>query len=195
MLRELKKSEAKSVASIKNGEYVKIIGRALKVNEVLIAPLSKKECIFYQIEVIHQKDKNSKTIIDETRTSDFFVSVKNEMVLIKMDQSHQDYTVILNYDHLDNSGTFNDAKPHLDHYLRSKGFESTGLFGFNKSLKYKEGIIEHSEKVAVKGIAEWRALKEPIEGYHYSKILTLRGSKNQKLIITDLAEAKYQDHS
>jgi len=54
---------------------------------------------------------------------------------------------------------------------------------------YTEGIIELNEPIAVKGIAQWKLLKEPIEGYSYSKILTLTGVKKEKLLITDEPKA------
>lgn len=63
-------------------------------------------------------------------------------------------------------------------------------FGFNKTLRYTEGIIEVGEEITVAGFVEWETLKEPIEGYSYSKIATLKGSEKQKVIITDLPKEK-----
>ncbi len=40
MLREFKKSRKKSINSIRETEYAKVIGKAKHVNEPLIAPLS-----------------------------------------------------------------------------------------------------------------------------------------------------------
>ena len=77
----------------------------------------------------------------------------------------------------------------LEKLLRKHQKESTGFFGFNKTLRYREGIIEEGEAIAVKGLAQWKTLSEPIEGYSYSKLLTLTGDKKHKLIITDVPEA------
>ncbi|MFL1011099.1 hypothetical protein [Flavisericum labens] len=51
-------------------------------------------------------------------------------------------------------------------------------------MRFKEGIIELNEPISVKGIAQWKTLKQPVEGYSYSKILTLSGTKKEKLLVT-----------
>lgn len=43
------------------------------------------------------------------------------------------------------------------------------------------------ETIAVKGMAQWKAINQEIEGYKGSKILTLTGTKRNKLIITDIS--------
>ena len=70
--------------------------------------------------------------------------------------------------------------------LKSYNITSTGILGFNKSLRYKEAIIEIGEQITVAGIAKWKTLSQPIEGYSYSKIAALESTEKQKLIITDL---------
>ena len=62
------------------------------------------------------------------------------------------------------------------------------LLGFNKRLRYKEGIIEIGEHITVAGIAKWKTLNEPLPDYPYSKIAALESEGKQKLIITDLPE-------
>ena len=49
------------------------------------------------------------------------------------------------------SGAFNDATPQLESFLAKHGWKSTGLFGFNKSLRYAEGVLEEGESVTVFG--------------------------------------------
>ena len=68
--------------------------------------------------------------------------------------------------------------------------DHTSLFGFNKRLRYQEGVIEIGEEITVAGIAKWKALSEPIPEYPYSKIATLESVDKQKIIITDLPEAR-----
>ena len=48
-------------------------------------------------------------------------------------------------------------------------------------MRYSEGVIELNEPIAVKGIARWEILNEPIKGYSYSK--------KEKLLITDEPKA------
>jgi hypothetical protein len=55
------------------------------------------------------------------------------------------------------SGTWNDASPQLQKFLESHGRSSTGMLGFNRRLKYLEGIFEEHEPVAVLGHGFWEA--------------------------------------
>ena len=49
ILRRLKKLRFSKIGSLQNHHYSKVEGNALNVNQPLIAPLSKRECVFYQI--------------------------------------------------------------------------------------------------------------------------------------------------
>jgi hypothetical protein len=84
------------------------------------------------------------------------------------------------------SGTFNDSTPEFESLLKQYNIELLNFLGFNKSLRYREGVIEIGEKITVAGIAKWKTLSEPIPDYHYSKIAELVGEGKDKLIITDL---------
>jgi hypothetical protein len=54
IIRKLLKIPYKSLTSIRTNDLVKISGKALHLEEPLMAPLSKRPCIFYHIK-IHQK--------------------------------------------------------------------------------------------------------------------------------------------
>lgn len=189
ILRELDKTKAKSIFSVKENEYVKIAGKSRHVGEPLIAPISGKKCIYYQT-LVETKGKHSRTLIEETKTSDFFIESSSQLAIVKTDQPTSFRRIFLDKDTIKSSGTLNDASHRLEAYLRRHNEESTNLLGFNKSIRYKEGIIELGEEVVVKGIGNWKTIKEPIEGFSYSKILTLTGSVEKKLLITDLEKAK-----
>ena len=77
----------------------------------------------------------------------------------------------------------------LEAYLKQHNKKSMGILGINKTIRYTEGVIELDEPIAIKGIAKWKVLKEAIKGYSYSKILTLEGTKKEKLLITDEPKA------
>jgi len=49
--------------------------------------------------------------------------------------------VILEKHNVATSGTFNDAAPHLEAFLQSRGLKSTSWIGFNKSMRYEEEIL------------------------------------------------------
>jgi len=181
-----KKTRKKQISSVRENEYAKVIGKALHVHEPLIAPLSGRKCVFYYIHIQKKGDKSWHTFIKEEKAQDFFLEVNGEMAIVKPNEFPKKTFVVEDFE--TKSGSFNDATPELESFLNKHGKESTGFFGFNRQLRYKEGIIELKENIAVKGIGKWKRLNEPIEGYNYSKILTLTGSEKEKLIITDLPD-------
>ena len=190
MLREFKKTRKKSINSIKRNEYAKIIGKAKHVGEPLVAPLSGRKCVYYHVVVEVKGDKSWRKIIDDAKSQDFFISAASEMAIVKTSNLRADSKYIhLVKDFSKNSGFRKDAPENLEAYLKKHGKKSTGLFGVNKQMRYREGVIEIDENIAVKGMAEWESLSEPIKGYSYSKILTLTGTKKQKLLVTDEPKA------
>ena len=190
ILREFKKSRKKNVNSIKRNEYAKIIGQAKHVNTPLIAPLSGRECVYYHVIVEVQGDKNWRKIIDDVKTQDFFIDCASEMVMIKPETLDKNLKrIYLVKDFNGKSGFRKDLPKNIEAYLAQHNKKSTSFLGTNKQMRYKEGIIALNETIAVKGVAEWKTLNQPIEGYSYSKILTLTGTKKQKLLITDEPKA------
>ena len=53
----------------------------------------------------------------------------------------QGANVILDSHNIASSGTFNDAAPHLEGFLQSRGLKSTSWLGFNKSMRYSEEVL------------------------------------------------------
>lgn len=190
ILRELKKSRRKNISNVRDREYAKLVGKAKYVHEPLIAPLSGRKCVYYHVLVERKGDKSWHTMIDETKKQDFFIESNSELAIVKADSETDSFKrVYLVKDHEKNSGFMNDPTIKLENYLAQHNKDSTGLLGFNKTIRYKEGIIALDEKIAVKGIGKWKALNEPIEGFSYSRVLTLQGSEKEKLLITDEPKA------
>jgi len=195
IIRTLKKTPTQPIARVQNKEYVKLIGQAKHVKDPLVVPVSGRQCIFYQVRVEKKGNKNSwHTVIDETKTQDFFIEVNGEMAIVKVDQPKSFRKIYLDKDHSTSSGFFQGSDPKLERFLKSRGYNSSNFLGFKKTLRYTEGIIALNEKVAVMGVAQWKSLNESIEGYNYSKILTLSGSEKQKLLITDIKRLTRGNH-
>lgn len=187
LLSTLKKVKAVPIQRVQENVYSKIVGKAKFVKEPLIAPLSGRTCVFYQIVVEQKRGKNGwNKLVDQTITQDFFIESRGEMAVVKLKQAGANKIILLDKDRNMSSGTFKDANHRLETYLKNHGTKSTNFLGLNKTLRYKEGIIEPNEDIVVMGVAEWKTLKEPIAGYNYSKVLTLNGNKDQKLLVTDL---------
>lgn len=196
--RTLSRIPNKPASSLKTNELSKVSGKALHVKEPLIAPYSKRECVFYQIiiqqHVSHGKSSHWKTLVEEERSQDFFVNTNNDFVIVSPKGNPKNYNCFLVKDQDQNSGTFNDPTPKFIAVLKHYNIDHTTLFGFNKRLRYKEGVIEIGETVTVAGVAKWKTLSEPIAEYPYSKIASLESTDKQKIIITDLPEVRQKRH-
>jgi len=190
ILRELKKSRKKSLNSIKKNEYAKVIGISKPIKAPLTAPLSDRICVYYHVTIEVKRDKNWRKIIDHTESQDFFIVTNTEMAMVKTSDLNPSFKHIhLVNDFNKTTGFRNDAPEKLEAYLKAHNKKSTSVFGFNKQMRYREGVIELDEPIAVKGMAEWQKLNTPMEGYSYSKIITLTGTKKQKLLVTDEPKA------
>lgn len=189
VLRKLAKHEAIPINRVQQNQVVKLLGTAKYVKEPLVAPISGRECIYYQA-IVEEKSKNGwHTVAKEAAHQDFFIQVRDEMALIKADGPIKNTRMHLIKDHQERSGWQNDPTPRLELFLKRHGKKSTFLF-MNRRLRYREGIVSNNEQIAVLGTAQWKTLAQPIEGYGYSKILTLTSSLKEKMIITDDPEAQ-----
>lgn len=189
ILRELKKGPSKPINTVKDKEYARLHGQVEVIDEPLIAPLSGRPCVYYHITVEQKTDKSWRTIINDFNHQDFYLNSGSEKAKI----SARNKNVLLFYletDHERRSGWSNNPSQGMEAYLKKHGKDSkTWLFNTNKSLRYKEAVLEPSEKVVVKGVAHWRRLDAPRDGFSYSRILELSGNLEKKLLVTDLPKA------
>ncbi|PTM07531.1 MAG: hypothetical protein DA407_10310 [Bacteroidetes bacterium] len=189
VIRKLSKIPHKSIGGLKTNELTKVTGKALHVKSPLIAPLSGRKCVFYSINIEKRvssgKNSHWKTVIKEAKTQEFFINNNGDFVIVRPTQSPKNYLSFLVKDKKATSGTFNDPTPEFESLLRRYNVDPVNFFGFNKRLRYSEGVIEIGEKITVAGIAKWKNLSEPIPEYPYSKIVELIAEEKHKLIITD----------
>ncbi|GAB7255831.1 hypothetical protein [Polaribacter sp. OB-PA-B3] len=195
IIRTLAKTPNKPVGGLKTNSFTKVTGKALHVKQPLIAPFSKRKCVYYKI-TIQQKRNNGKnshwrTLISDSKIQEFFIETKGEHVIVRPKLNPKNFKSYLVIDKKTSSGTFNKPTKEFLEVLKKYNIRSDGFLGFNKSLRYTEAIIELEEIVTVAGIAKWKHLKEPVEGYAYSKIAELVSTENQKLIITDLPDHNF----
>lgn len=190
IIRAFKKNRKRAINSISENEYVKVIGKAKPIKTPLVAPLSGRLCVYYQVVVEAKGNKHWRRIINDIKTQDFFIETNTEMAIIKAAAIEQNTcTCYFVKDFKKNSGFKTQVPDKLEAYLKTHQKKTRSVFGVNKTIRYTEAIIALNEKIGVKGIAKWKSLKQPIVGYTYSKILTFEGSKKQKLLITDEPKA------
>ena len=183
--RKLKNSEFKKIADFKNGEVAKIVGTVEFIGSPLYSPLSKRECAHYYIHVEEKvgSGKNSKweTLIEESISSKFLIKEEEHYAFIN-DNKLKSYIV---QDISYSSGFLNDATKDLEEYLKSKGEESEGFLGMNRRIRYKEGILEKEERIAVRGKGEWKEFSQFGLPQKNGMVLEIRSSDEEAIYLSD----------
>lgn len=156
--RALRKLRPTPLGEVRDG-LVKVRGTVATL-EALQAPLSGRACAYYEV-IVEQRVSSGKssswrTIIREVEERDFLLEdgtgrARVEMVAVEAAVTKDGHW---------SSGTLNDATPELEEFLQRHGHASQGWV-FNKTLRYREGVLEPGEEVAVLGWAEREIDPEP----------------------------------
>lgn len=193
ILRRLKKLSFSKIGRLQNHKHAKVEGKALNIEKPLIAPLSKRRCVYYKIKIEKRvrsgKSSYWNTIVDEEIIQDFFVEQTNERLLIFPKKNPKNYYDYLVTDKTTNSGSFNDPTPEFKALLDRYNIETENFFGFNKQLRYNEAIIEIGERITIAGFVKWMELENPITDYNYSRVASLVSKDKTKILITDSPDA------
>ncbi len=154
--RRLRKAPRFSVWDFPEGEVGKIVGRLAYLGEPLKAPFTGRRCAQYRVVVEEQRSRAGAqtgshwvSIIEDEHGRDFIVNDETGAALVRMRGAQ----VAVTKDTCFRSGTFRDKiTPDLERFLARHGQESKSFFGFEKSLRYREGVLEEGEMVAVCGV-------------------------------------------
>jgi hypothetical protein len=188
--RAMKAVPRRRVAEVIEGEKARVVGR-VEVERTVTAPLSGRPCAYWRV-VVEEKRSSGKsshwrTIIDEHDGVDFFLRDEDGKALVKTAFVH----AVLEKDSHFSSGLFDDAGPELEAFLAQRGHSSTGLV-FNKTMRYREGVVEPGELVAAVGVGRWE--RDPDEqaragaGYREARLperLVLDAPAEGPLLLSD----------
>lgn len=100
-------------------------------------------------------------------------------------------SVILDKQNIASSGTFNDAQPHLEAFLMSRGLKSTSFLGFNKRMRYEEEVIAPGDPVYALGPSRREAGPPVNDGYRMvpgSQLVMFHVGGENELILTNKTE-------
>ncbi|MCW3071217.1 MAG: hypothetical protein JWO44_1107 [Bacteroidetes bacterium] len=179
--RKLKKVPGKKIADCEDGEIVKIAGKIKYVSEPMIAPLSGRKCVYYQV-VVEENDDGWQEIIREETGKDVVITDGTHYALIETRLAKS----YLQLDKRYTSKWGKDASRSQENLLKRHGEVSTRFFGTNKSLRYLEAILEENEQVVVAGIARWKSKNEISLPIPAKKVLYIsHPDKNEPVYLSD----------
>lgn len=183
--RKLKNANYRKLSNFRENEIAKIVGHVEIIDEPLISPLAHRKCVHYHVLVEKHrssgKSTNWYTLIEEEVSQKFLIREDGKYAYINS-KNIKKYVV---RDKKFSSGFGNDATQRLEAYLKSKGEKSEGFLGFNKSLRYFEGVLEENEKIAVFGKGNWKDASELGLPEKYDRVLEINSEKDQPVYLSD----------
>lgn len=182
--RKLRALPVTPIGEFKAGEVGRITGHAETVGELLIAPLSKRPCMYYQVIVEQRKGGKNKRwvrLINEERYPPFMLKDGNHHAIVdtKWVQTYLDKDAEFS------SGWLDDATDDLRQLLEKHGHKDTNWLGFNKTLRYQEGIIEENELVTVRGTGHWYTGKDQGLPDKFKRVLVMKSTEDEPVYISD----------
>lgn len=186
--RELRNAYRVDIADLDEGRTGRVVGRVGE-GQTLQAPFTGRSCVFYEatVEELRSSGKSSswRQVVREAVGVPFVIDDGTGRAVIDPNGAR----VAVDLDMTTRSGTFDDATPVEEQFLTRHGLRSTGWV-FNKSLRYREGVIEVGETIAVMG----QGVREPdpdavgkVGGYRSGPPTRLRlgGSSRHPILLSD----------
>ncbi|MBL8718622.1 MAG: hypothetical protein JNL79_21755, partial [Myxococcales bacterium] len=120
--------------------------------------ISGRRCAYYRVVVEEQYESSGRRswrdVLDEQDGVDFLVKDETGEALVKTTRVE----AVLEKDRSKSSGFLRDATPELEAFLKKHGRSSEGLV-FNRTLRYREGVVEAGERVAVAALVRRKTAK------------------------------------
>lgn len=182
------------VAQAPGNGLVEIKGRVVASEQGIIqTPFSGRHAVWTRITVqeLRSSGKNSywHTLLTEADGRVFMVDDGSGQMARVMPVGAN---VMLDKQSVASSGTFNDAQPHLEAFLASRGLKSTSWLGLNKSMRYEEELIAPGHPVYALGPSRREAGPPVNDGYRMvpgSQLVMFAGPGPEgELILTNKTE-------
>jgi hypothetical protein len=186
--RDMRSAPLVDIAELREGRTGRLVGRVGE-GETLQAPFTGRSCVFYEATVEEYRSSGKtgswRQVIREARGVSFVLDDGTGRAIVDPGGARVDVDI----DMTTRSGTFDDATPIEEQFLTRHGLRSTGWV-MNKSLRYREGVIEIGETIAVMG----QGVREPdpdavgrVGGYRSGPPTRLRlgGSSRHPILLSD----------
>jgi len=184
--RGLRKVKQKRIGEFNDGDSGRVTGRVIFAGETLVAPLSKRKCVYYHVVVEQYRSGKGggawHTILEEKKEGDVVVRDGTHYAII--DTRHMQSYLIddANYE----SGSFNGATSFLGQFLSERGIAGTNWLGFDKKLRYKEGVLAEGELFTVSGEGYWNETKDHNLDLPAPQVLVITtGKKEHDVYLSD----------
>ncbi len=183
--RKLKRATYRRFTEIRRGEVAKLVGKVQFIDQPLKAPLSGRTCAYYHVLVEQRvstgKSSHWKTIIEDEASSKFVLREGSRYAYIRSNKIKSYVVEDMKYQ----SGLWDDAGRQLECYLSNHQIKSTNFLGFNKTIRYREGVLEDNEEVAVLGTGEWRNASDIGLPPKLGRVLLIQSPQKDAVYLSD----------
>ncbi len=183
-----------AIAQAPGNQLVEIKGRIVPGEQGIVqTPFSGRHAVWTRVTVqeMRSSGRNSywHTLLTEMDGRVFLVDDGSGQVARVMPAGAN---VILDKVNIASSGTFNDAQPHLEAFLASRGLKSTSWLGLNKSMRYEEELLAPGDLVYALGPSRREPGPPVSDGYRMvpgSQLVMFVGQgPEHELILTNKSE-------
>lgn len=182
--RQLRDTPRRSLAELPEGTAARIVGRAEAIEDTLEAPLTGRPCLYYTAIVEVSDGKDWREIIREDRAVMFMLDDGSARAIIDPSSSK----VALEFDGNSDSGVLDNPNEREQAFLDAHNTAGRRRV-FNRSLRYREAVIEVGETIAIFGAAvrEPDPTAQPEAAYRGDAPtrLLMTSSRKQPMIISD----------
>jgi hypothetical protein len=184
------------IARAPGGGVVEIKGRVQPSEQGLVqAPFSGRHAVWCRVTIqeLRSSGRNTywRTVLVEADARPFMVEDGSGQLARIMPAGAN---VVLDKQNIASSGTFNDAAPHLESFLQSRGLKSTSWLGFNKSMRYEEEVLVPGDPLYALGPSRREPGPPVHDGYRMvpgSQLVMAHGmGSNGELLLTNKSEAE-----
>ncbi len=188
--RLIEDTPTSTAASVAVGP-VEVYGQAVPYVLRMFSPFSKKDCVYYKytVEEYRRSSGGSGWAMVEKgeRRIPFYIKDDSGMVMVEPDGA----TIQVPMDYEYESGLKKDPPNSVIEYLYAKGESYKNLFNWNKTMRFREYLIESGDYVYVLGTADMGLNPSKPENVVGVNDLVIHKGKNIKTFyISDRPERK-----
>jgi hypothetical protein len=179
----LKRQPATRIDRVRDGDHVKIVGRAGHAGPPLLAPLTGRACAGYQVLVEEWTPVGWREVAREERLADFLVLDGSGSAIVKTSGAE----VALTYDELGLGARETDrARAFLD----ARGVSLRTTDDAARPLRFREALLGDGMQVAASGVGRWEDDPDPVR-FSYRDVprrLVLRAPQGARVLIADVID-------
>lgn len=183
--RKLRSMPRTNIADVKEGELVKVAGKIIFAGRTVQAGLSNRTCAYYHIEVEEYRSTGKSgrwlKIIDDRKRGDVVLFDGTGYAVLQGKEVQTLFYPDVKY----RSGSFQEPLPEMEAYLEQHKKKGTNWLGFNKGMRYREGILEENELCAMAGVAIWLPAGKVRVDVPAERVLVIRGTPDVNCYISD----------